>query len=332
MGLAVEADAKGNLLTRVRGRSDEHLLLCAHLDTVSVTGPIEPVLVDEGWENAHDAILGADNKAAVAVFLELVRRAAVEGAPLGLELLLTVEEEDALAGAKAFDASMLRSHVGYVLDHATPIGGHRRRLADLLPHPRRVPRPRRARRHPPRGRPQRDRRRRPCARGDAARAHRRAHDRQRRLDHAAASAPPTSCPSGARSSRRPARSTHERVETVVAQMVDALHDGAARGECDVDIVTEKLFTGYRQKASAPGRRRRGGRAARLRLRARADRHRRRLGRQRARAAGHHAASTSPTAPSATTSRRSASASPRSRACSTSAWTLVDEVAAIITQP
>ena len=43
----------------------------------------------------------------------------------------------------------------------------------------------------------------------------------------------------------------DRVETVVAQIVDALHDGAAHGECDVDVVTEKLFTGYRQKASAP---------------------------------------------------------------------------------
>jgi len=106
MGLAVEADAKGNLLARVRGRTDAHLLLCAHLDTVAVTGPIEPVVVDGGWENAHDAILGADNKAAVAVLLELARRAAVEGAPIGLELLLTVEEEDALAGAKAFDASV----------------------------------------------------------------------------------------------------------------------------------------------------------------------------------------------------------------------------------
>ena len=33
--------------------------------------PLEPVLVDGGWENAHDAILGADNKAAVAVLLEV---------------------------------------------------------------------------------------------------------------------------------------------------------------------------------------------------------------------------------------------------------------------
>jgi tripeptide aminopeptidase len=43
----------------------------------------------------------------------------------------------------------------------------------------------------------------------------------------------------------------ERVETVIAQMVDAVHDGAAVAECDVDVVTERLFAGYRQKPSIP---------------------------------------------------------------------------------
>jgi tripeptide aminopeptidase len=43
----------------------------------------------------------------------------------------------------------------------------------------------------------------------------------------------------------------DRVEQVVADMIDAVHDGAAAGECDVDVVCEKLMDGYRQKASAP---------------------------------------------------------------------------------
>ena len=42
-----------------------------------------------------------------------------------------------------------------------------------------------------------------------------------------------------------------RAETVVAAMVDALHDGAAHAECDVDVLVEKLFTGYRLKPSEP---------------------------------------------------------------------------------
>ena len=91
--------------TAIRGRSDRTVLLCAHLDTVEVHGEIEPVVVDGGWENAHDTILGADNKAAVAVFLEVARRASVEGSPVGIELLLTRRGGGRrCAGAKAFDA------------------------------------------------------------------------------------------------------------------------------------------------------------------------------------------------------------------------------------
>jgi tripeptide aminopeptidase len=122
-GSAAEAGAEcGNLLARIPGRSERSILLCAHLDTVPEDGVIEPVLVDGFWESARDTILGADNKAAVAVLLEVARRCAIEGAPVGIELLFTVCEENALAGAKAFDVSQLRSEWGYVFDHASPIG------------------------------------------------------------------------------------------------------------------------------------------------------------------------------------------------------------------
>jgi tripeptide aminopeptidase len=130
MGLDVEEDGAasetgaecGNLLARIGGRSERSILLCAHLDTVPEPGVIRPVLDDGGWVSADDTILGADNKAAVAVILEVARRCAVESSPVGLELLFTVSEENALAGAKAFDVRSLRSDWGYVFDHATPIG------------------------------------------------------------------------------------------------------------------------------------------------------------------------------------------------------------------
>lgn len=112
----------GNLLARIPGRSERSVMLCAHLDTVPHEGVVEPVLVDNGWESAGDTILGADNKAAVAMLLALAHRTAVEGAPLGVELLFSVSEETGLNGARAFDTSVLRSEHGYVFDHATPIG------------------------------------------------------------------------------------------------------------------------------------------------------------------------------------------------------------------
>jgi tripeptide aminopeptidase len=99
------------------------VLLCAHVDTVPVEGGVvEPELADGGWHNARPAVLGADNKAAVAGLLALARRVAVEGSPVGLELLFTVAEETGLAGARALDRSWLRAEFGYVFDHATPIG------------------------------------------------------------------------------------------------------------------------------------------------------------------------------------------------------------------
>src|SRR3954465_13948388 len=130
LGLEVEEDDAGqeiggdagNLLARLPGRSERSVLLCAHLDTVPDGGEVEPVLVDGAWESAGETILGADNKATVAVLLALAHRAAVEGTPVGVELVFTVGEENGLQGAKAFDVSKLRSELGFVYDHASPIG------------------------------------------------------------------------------------------------------------------------------------------------------------------------------------------------------------------
>src|SRR4051812_37877238 len=59
IGVSAEADAAGNLLAKLPGRGERTILLCAHMDTVDDGGvPIEPVLVDEGWENANEGILG----------------------------------------------------------------------------------------------------------------------------------------------------------------------------------------------------------------------------------------------------------------------------------
>ena len=240
----------GNLLARIPGRSERSILLCAHLDTVGVTAPIEPVVVDEGWENANDAILGADNKAAVAVMLEAARRCAIEGAPVGIELLFTVCEENALAGAKAFDASQLRSDFGYVFDHASPIG----EIVLASPTYFRIG----AEFH-----------------GRAAHAGIRPEDGRSAIlaaAHAVAAMPlgrvddqttanVGSIEGGVGSTNvvperckllAEARSLDlDRVETTVAKIVDALHDGASAAECDVDVMVEKLFEGYRTKPSAP---------------------------------------------------------------------------------
>jgi len=260
MGVTVEEDEAGraaggecgNLLARIPSRrSEEYVLLCAHLDTVEAAAPIEPVVVDGGWENARDGILGADNKAALAVMLEAARRATVEGAPVGIELLFTVCEEIGLAGAKAFDAGRLRSRFGYVYDHATPIGEivvasptYFRLAADF--HGRAA----HAGIRPEDGRSAVL----AAARAIAAMPHGRLDDQTTaNVGHIRAGVPSATNVVPARCSLlAETRSLDgDRVEEVVAAMVDACHDGAAAAECDVDVVVEKLFTGYRVKPSSP---------------------------------------------------------------------------------
>ena len=132
LGLEVDEDETagrtgsdaGNLLARVPGpEGAPTVLLCAHMDTVPLEGPVEVVSQDGLLTNRHDAILGADNKAAIVTILGALRRLMREGAPpAGLELLFTTGEEQALKGAKAFDMSRLTADYGYVFDHASPIG------------------------------------------------------------------------------------------------------------------------------------------------------------------------------------------------------------------
>jgi tripeptide aminopeptidase len=114
----------GNLLCRVEPTAEgTPLFFCAHLDTVPVEAEIEPVVEDGVVRNAAGTILGADDKSAVAAMLEATRRVVAENRPhAGIELLFTPKEEVGLRGADAFDASRLEARVGYVYDHAGPVG------------------------------------------------------------------------------------------------------------------------------------------------------------------------------------------------------------------
>jgi tripeptide aminopeptidase len=112
----------GNLVARLSGERDGAVMFACHLDTVPHDGPIEPVLDQGAYRSRGQTILGADNKAAVTVLVELAARYAGKRPPIGLELVFTVAEEDGLRGAKELDLQSLRSSFGFVLDHASPIG------------------------------------------------------------------------------------------------------------------------------------------------------------------------------------------------------------------
>ena len=259
MGLEVQEDDAGprvgsdagNLLARIPGAGPDSILLCAHMDTVPLTAPIEPVQVDGGWTNANDGILGADNKSAVAVILELARRAtggADRPPSVGLELLFTVCEEISLLGALAFDVGRLRSRFGYVFDHATPIG----EIVTAAPTLHRVVAEFHGRAAHAGVRPEAGR----SAIAAAARAI--AAMRLGRLD-AETTANVGTIRGGTAINVVPERCRIEgevrsvdrdRAEALATEMIDHLQDAADAAECDLDVTVERMIDGYRIRPRA----------------------------------------------------------------------------------
>ncbi len=250
-GPGAGADA-GNLLVRIPGDgSGDSVMLCAHMDTVPPLAPIEPVVVNGGWENANDGILGADNKAAVAVLLTLAQR--LQGKPqrpaTGVELLFTISEENGLHGAKAFDHRRLSSSFGYMFDNASPVGGiviasptYHRVVADVRG------RAAHAGLHPEQGR---------SAIVAAARAigsmdlGRLDSQTTANVGTIAGGSATNVVPERCRVEAEVRSHDERRVDEAVMEMIDGFQDAADTDECDLDVTVERMFKGYRLKASAP---------------------------------------------------------------------------------
>ena len=240
----------GNVIARVEGPEGARtIMLCAHLDTVPLAGPVQVVDSDGVLTNRHAAILGADNKAAVAAILGVARRYAAERPPVGLDLVFTTSEEPGLRGAKALELSSLSSEFGFVFDHASPIG----ELIVAAPSYYRIE---------------------GHFRGKAAHAGIRPEDGRNAIVAAASALASlrlgrrdegTTCNVGRIDGgtaanvvaerctvELEARSLdHERAGELVSEIVDALTAGASDTECDVEIAVQEQFRAYRLPRSAP---------------------------------------------------------------------------------
>jgi tripeptide aminopeptidase len=258
LGLDVHEDStgsetgsdSGNLIARIPGPEESRtIMLCAHLDTVPLEGPVEVARENGLLTNRHEAILGADNKAAVAVIIEVARRLVAEGSPVGVEVVFTTCEEIGLRGAKAFDRGLLRSEYGFVFDHASPIG----ELIVASPTYYRLD----ARFHGHSAhagiRPEAGRNAIAAAAGAISRIE------FGRLDAETTANVGTIQGGTARNVvaehcalELEARSIdHDRASTVVSSMVDALTEAASDAECDVETTVEEMNRGYRMARTSP---------------------------------------------------------------------------------
>lgn len=115
---AVEGDC-GNVVGLMRGPLPNvpPLLFNAHLDTITSTAglkimPDGPLIRSDGT-----TILGADDRAGVAILLEVLTSLKEDNAQVGdLELAFTVCEEIGLLGTRHLDFSRLKAKVAAVLD------------------------------------------------------------------------------------------------------------------------------------------------------------------------------------------------------------------------
>jgi tripeptide aminopeptidase len=131
LGLEVREDdsaprtgaGSGNLIVRVPGRGEgTPIALVAHMDTVPVDGELRVAIENGVARSAGDTILGADDKAAVAALLALLRDLAAEPPAAAVEVVVTASEEVGLRGAKELDLQALGAKAAFVFDSEGPVG------------------------------------------------------------------------------------------------------------------------------------------------------------------------------------------------------------------
>jgi tripeptide aminopeptidase len=115
----------GNLIAWKEGTDSSipPLFFSTHMDTVLPTEGLQPVIKDGVIYSDGTTILGADDRAALAAYLEAIRAIIESGIPHGpIELILTVNEQPGLVGATYMDYSKAKSKAGYIFDSSGDVG------------------------------------------------------------------------------------------------------------------------------------------------------------------------------------------------------------------
>lgn len=107
----------GNLIAELPGDAPGVLILSAHMDCVEPCRGVVPEVREGVVFSAGDTVLGADDKAGIAVAIECVRRLAESTEPRPtIRCVFTVQEEVGLNGAKALEDAVVEADLCLVLD------------------------------------------------------------------------------------------------------------------------------------------------------------------------------------------------------------------------
>lgn len=115
----------GNLVARLAGTvGAPPILLGAHMDTVAPTRGLTVVHNDGRISSDGTTILGADDRAGIAIVLGVLSALVEERRPHGpIEVAFTVSEERGMHGAKALDIGALAARMGFLFDSSAACGG-----------------------------------------------------------------------------------------------------------------------------------------------------------------------------------------------------------------
>ncbi|MUG22703.1 M20/M25/M40 family metallo-hydrolase [Paenibacillus macerans] len=117
----------GNLIATLpasEGVHAEPFLFSCHMDTVEPGKGVKPVVGDDGWIRSDGTtILGADDKAGLAVLLEVIQVLREREIPHGkIQFVISAGEESNLRGARALDVKHLDAKFGFALDTNGEVG------------------------------------------------------------------------------------------------------------------------------------------------------------------------------------------------------------------
>ena len=116
----------GNILAFLESNCQgvDTILLNAHMDTVGPGEGIKPVIAGGLVKSDGKTVLGADDKAGIAVILEALQVLAEQGIKHGsIEVTFTVAEEIGLLGSKNLDLSQFAVKRVFILDGEGEVGG-----------------------------------------------------------------------------------------------------------------------------------------------------------------------------------------------------------------
>ena len=119
--------ANNLICTLPSSKGKEHvskIYFTSHMDTVVPGINVKPILKEDGYVYSDGTtVLGADDKAGIAVLLETIQTINEQQLPHGqIQFIITVGEEAGLKGAKELDQNLIDAEFGYAVDTSQAVG------------------------------------------------------------------------------------------------------------------------------------------------------------------------------------------------------------------